>query len=249
MTATLSVILLPVGYRTVVVWRKLAGVAGARKKGPKSNLHQHCEWTSSKRAPLGCPRQQVARWFCQRKANDVYLAFIRPVQDEEKRIVPIVPEKTETGCDVEKAYHKDMPEEIKVVLQKYKDIFPTDLPPELPPIRKGHEFKIELEDDAPPIHRPIYKLSPLELEEAKKQFSTCSSTATSDRRFPHMEHRCYLQRIRMAVFNFVSITAGSIKRRSRTGIRSLFLRNCLIFWGAPQFIAASIFDPGIGRYR
>ena len=33
----------------------------------------------------------------------------------------------------------------------------------------GHEFKIELEDDTPPIHRPIYKLSPLELEEAKKQ--------------------------------------------------------------------------------
>ena len=59
-TATLSVILLPVGYRAVVVWRKLAGVlckAGARKKGPKSNLHQHCEWTSGKRAPLGCPRQ------------------------------------------------------------------------------------------------------------------------------------------------------------------------------------------------
>ena len=33
----------------------------------------------------------------------------------------------------------------------------------------GHEFKIELEDDTPPIHRPIYKLSPLELEETKKQ--------------------------------------------------------------------------------
>ena len=33
----------------------------------------------------------------------------------------------------------------------------------------GHEFKIELEDDAPPVHRPIYKLSPLELAEAKKQ--------------------------------------------------------------------------------
>ena len=33
----------------------------------------------------------------------------------------------------------------------------------------GHEFKIELEDHTPLIHRPIYKLSPLELEEAKKQ--------------------------------------------------------------------------------
>ena len=33
----------------------------------------------------------------------------------------------------------------------------------------GHEAKVELEDDAPPIHRPIYKLSPLKLGEVKKQ--------------------------------------------------------------------------------
>ena len=58
---------------------------------------------------------------------------------------------------------------IKVVLLNYKDIFPTDLPPGLPPVQMGHEFKIELEDDTLPIHRPIYKLSPLELEEARKQ--------------------------------------------------------------------------------
>ena len=116
-----------------------------------------------------CSAKQVARWFRQRKVDEAYLAFIRLVQDEEKRIVLVVLEKMETGCDVEKAYHKDMPEEIKAVLQEDKDIFPTDLPPGLPPVRMGHEFKIELEDDTPPIHRPIYKLSPVELEEAKKQ--------------------------------------------------------------------------------
>ena len=33
----------------------------------------------------------------------------------------------------------------------------------------GHEFRIDLEDDTPPVHRPLYKMSPLELEEAKKQ--------------------------------------------------------------------------------
>ena len=116
-----------------------------------------------------CSAKQVGRWFRRRKVDEAYLAFIQPVKDEEKRIVPVVPKKTETGCDVEKAYHKDMLEEIKAVLQEYKDIFPTDLPPRLPPVRMGHEFKIELEDETPPIHRPIYKLSPLELEEAKKQ--------------------------------------------------------------------------------
>ena len=36
-------------------------------------------------------------------------------------------------------------------------------------MRHGHEFKIDLKDDEPPVHRPIYKLSPLDLTEAKKQ--------------------------------------------------------------------------------
>ena len=33
----------------------------------------------------------------------------------------------------------------------------------------GHEFKIDLEGETPPIHRPLYKLSPLELTKAKNQ--------------------------------------------------------------------------------
>ena len=33
----------------------------------------------------------------------------------------------------------------------------------------GHEFKIDLVDETLPIHRPLYKLSPLELTEAKNQ--------------------------------------------------------------------------------
>ena len=81
----------------------------------------------------------------------------------------VVPEKTATKCDVEKALHEDMPKSIKAILLDYKDIFPADLPPRLPPVRMDHECKIELEDDTPPIHRPIYKLRPRELEEARKQ--------------------------------------------------------------------------------
>ena len=33
----------------------------------------------------------------------------------------------------------------------------------------GNEFRIDLEDDTPPVHRPLYKLSQLTLEEAHKQ--------------------------------------------------------------------------------
>ena len=45
----------------------------------------------------------------------------------------------------------------------------TDIPPGLPPGQKGHEFYIDLEDTTTLVQKPIYKLSPLELEEAKKQ--------------------------------------------------------------------------------
>ena len=96
------------------------------------------------------------------------MGLIPLVKDEkEQKIVPVVPEKIATVCDVEKGFHEDMLESIKVVLLDYKDIFPTDLPPRLPPVRMGHEFKIELEHDTPPIHRPICNLSPLKLEEAR----------------------------------------------------------------------------------
>ena len=50
-------------------------------------------------------------------------------------------------------------------------MFPEDLPKGVPPVRRGFQFKIELEDNVPPVHRPIYKLSPLELEEAKTQIN------------------------------------------------------------------------------
>ena len=36
-------------------------------------------------------------------------------------------------------------------------------------MREGHEFKIDLEGEVPPVHRPLYKMSPLKLEDAKKQ--------------------------------------------------------------------------------
>ena len=37
---------------------------------------------------------------------------------------------------------------------------------------EGHEFKIDVEDEVPLVHRPLYKMSPLELEEAKKQIES-----------------------------------------------------------------------------
>ena len=72
--------------------------------------------------------------------------------------------------DVDKLLRPDMPNDLKEVIQKHRGVFPKDLPRGLPPVRKGHEFKIDLEDeDMTPIHRPLYKLSPAELAEVRAQ--------------------------------------------------------------------------------
>ena len=61
------------------------------------------------------------------------------------------------------------PEEIQKVCEEYANIFPSYLPKGLAQKRLGYEFKIDLEPNIKPVHRPIYKLSPLKLDEAKKQ--------------------------------------------------------------------------------
>ena len=62
--------------------------------------------------------------------------------------------------DVEKLKRPDLPTIIWEVLKRYSDVFPSELPKGVPPARMDHEFKIDLEDKTPPIHRPLYKLSP-----------------------------------------------------------------------------------------
>ena len=70
---------------------------------------------------------------------------------------------------MESTFLSDMPKSIKAVLSEFKDVFPVDLPAGRPPIWLGHGIKIDLQDDTPPVHRPIYKLSPMELAKAKRQ--------------------------------------------------------------------------------
>ena len=54
-------------------------------------------------------------------------------------------------------------------LEELDDVFPVrTLPLGLPQVREGHEFKKDLEDEVPPVHHPLYKMSPLEMEEAEE---------------------------------------------------------------------------------
>ena len=92
------------------------------------------------------------------------MGLIRKVDDPRTREANVG-----APSDVEKLRRPDLPTVIWEVLKRYEDVFPSELPKGVPPARMGHKFKIDLEDETPPIHRPLYKLSPLELEEAKKQ--------------------------------------------------------------------------------
>ena len=129
------------------------------------------------------------------------MAFIRQVEEEPETVV-------QTETEVEKMFRDGMPDLIKAVLNESSDIFRKDLPSGLPLICMGHEFKIELEDETPPVHRPIYKLSPLELEEAKKQIDYMLEHGYIRSRDLLMEHPSRLHQRRMAVYSFVSTTAG-----------------------------------------
>ena len=93
------------------------------------------------------------------------MAFLRKVDESAEEKV----EGEQVPSDVHKIKREGLPEEMWKVCEDYADIFPKDLPKGLPLKRLGHEFKIDLEPDTKPVHQPIYKLSPLELEEAKKQ--------------------------------------------------------------------------------
>ena len=108
--------------------------------------------------------KQMSRLLKRKQVDNAFLGFVRMVKEEN------VAEKYKGKSDLGAVHlwREDLPAEIKAVLNDYEDVFSKDLPPGLPPIHKGHKFKIELKHDAPPVHRLLYKLSPLELAEAKK---------------------------------------------------------------------------------
>ena len=92
-----------------------------------------------------------------------YLGLIQKMYDPGIEEV-----NTNAPSDVEKFKIIDIPTIIWEVLEHYSDIFLSELPKDVPPTRMGHQLKIDLEDEAPPIHRPLCKIIPPELEEAKK---------------------------------------------------------------------------------
>ena len=140
----------------------------------------------------------------RKEVERAFLGVIRLVEGESKGMD--APEESMTTQKPK--WDQALPSSIHAVLEEFDDAFPHDLPLGVPPVCEGHEFKIDLEDEVPPIHRPLYKMSPLELEEAKKQLRACSSTASSDHQIlPMVPQSCSYPR-RMGAFGFVLTTVG-----------------------------------------
>jgi hypothetical protein len=62
----------------------------------------------------------------------------------------------------------DIPPAVSNLLQKYADVFPTDLPPGLPPLR-GIEHQIDLIPSAQLPNRAPYRTNPDEMKEIQRQ--------------------------------------------------------------------------------
>ena len=58
--------------------------------------------------------------------------------------------------------------ETQYLLSEFRDVFPPQLPHQLPP-RRDVDHRIELTQTSPPTLRSVYRMSPVELDELKKQ--------------------------------------------------------------------------------
>ena len=102
--------------------------------------------------------------------EDVYLAVVRPIEEEDKRdhedqefkevnaIVELDDAKIETP----------FPREVKDILVEFSDVFPAELPPGLPP-KRAVDHRIELLPGTEPPHRAPYRMSTQALDELKTQ--------------------------------------------------------------------------------
>ena len=86
-------------------------------------------------------------------------SFIQESQDSGY-IFALIPINTVTGIDV--------PSAVIELLQQYGDVFPHELPPDLPPMQ-DIQHAIDLVLGAPLPNKAAYRMGPKEKEELQKQ--------------------------------------------------------------------------------
>ena len=183
---------------------------------------------------------QINHMLKKNEVERAFLGIIRLVKEESEGMD--APEESTTTQKPK--WDQALPLPIRAVLEEYDDVFPQDLPLGLPQVREGQEFKTDSEDEVPPVHRPLDKMSPLELEEAKKQIEKMF-----EHNFVRLSDSPY-----SALVLFIPKKDGSLrfcidyrwlkKKTVKNSIPSLYQRNYSIGWGAPRCSIKSIFRSG-----
>ncbi|MCV6577456.1 MAG: hypothetical protein OIF58_17165, partial [Cohaesibacter sp.] len=143
---------------------------GGSEQGSSLDLTSTCQTPAIQLVHLAneISASQANQMLKSKEEERAFLGIIRLVEEELKGMD--APEESTTTHKPK--WDQTLPSSIRAVLEEFDDVFPQDLPLGLPPVREGHEFKIDLEDEVPPVHRSLDKMSPLELEEAKKQIES-----------------------------------------------------------------------------
>ena len=121
---------------------------------------------------------QANQMLKRKEVERAFLGIIRLVEKETKGMD--APEESTTTQKPK--WNQALPSLIRAVLEEFDDVFPQDIPLGLPPVHEGHEFKIDLEDEVPPVHRPLYKMSRSSWKRPRNKLRACSSTVSSDHR-------------------------------------------------------------------
>ena len=87
----------------------------------------------------------------RKEVERAFLGIIRLVEEESRGMD--APEESMTAQKPK--WDQALPSSIHAVLGEFDDVFPHDLPLGLPPVREGHDCKIDLEDEVPPVHHPL----------------------------------------------------------------------------------------------
>ena len=140
----------------------------------------------------------------QRRTNDerIFLGLIRKVDEGTEDDAIGGP------SDVEKLRRPDLPSAIWEVLETYSDVFPSELPKGVPPVRMGHEFKIDLEDALHPSTDHSTNSVHSSSQKPRIRSKRCWSMSSVALPIPLMAPPCCLYPRKMAAFGFALITVG-----------------------------------------
>ncbi len=131
------------------------------------------KWCSNHEATLKCATNEIDFWH----RGKLFKITARPHVPLKEVSVNSITKDYKLGCPMYAAILREVRDDItpkdqkhiKSLIEKYKDVFPDELPKGLPPQRPQGDFRIELKEGSNPIKKGLYRMSPTELEETKAQ--------------------------------------------------------------------------------